>query len=72
MTPEPLWRVSAYDGQPHGFYELGPDFSQALCSHSVPTSRLRDEAGETRCIACLLVFGDDLAVAKGDPGGWRD
>lgn len=71
MAGEPTWRVSAYDGQPHGFYELGPDFSQALCSHSVPTVKLRDESGETRCIACLLVYGADLTTKHGDRGAWR-
>jgi hypothetical protein len=71
---ELLWRVSGYDGKVHAFTELGASFSEALCSHSIPTGHLSDPDGRhaLRCVVCLLVFGGDLVAKRGDPGGWRD
>jgi len=66
------WMVSSYDLTSHAFRDLGDiiGFSEALCSHSVPTDRVVGERGEKRCIACLLIHGGDLADRGGDPGGW--
>lgn len=68
MADEPLWRVSGYDGQAHAFYTLGEVFSEALCDHSAPAEKLRTEEGRRaqRCLACLLIFGSDLADRIGD------
>jgi hypothetical protein len=49
---------------------VGQTFGEALCDHSVPNSKIaRDDQGR-RCIACLLMVGDLLAVAQGD-ALWR-
>lgn len=71
---EPHWRVSGYDDRSHCFYDLGELFSSAVCQHSVPAAKLTQETGRhaLRCVACLLIFGGDLAAKHGDPGGWAE
>jgi hypothetical protein len=69
-----LWRISGSDLQEHGFYEIheGVNVSEALCTHSVPSDRLvegqRDGIAAPRCVACLLIHGNDLADRHGDLG----
>lgn len=67
-----VWMVSGYDLQAHAFPTLGDTMSEALCSHSVPPDRFQDPEGlhASRCVACLLIHGGDLAERHGDPGGW--
>jgi hypothetical protein len=43
--------------------------SEALCTHSVPSDRLTDLGGQ-RCVACLLIFGGDLADQHGNQQDW--
>lgn len=59
------WRVSGYDLRRHAFLKIGETFSEAVCSHSVPTDRLVDlPAGQ--CPACQLILGDMLADQHGE------
>lgn len=69
---EVTWLTSGYDFKQHAFYQVGTgrNVSEALCTHSVPSDRLTDLGG-TRCVACLLIFGGDLADQHGNQQDWR-
>jgi hypothetical protein len=71
---DPLWLVSGHDLQSHAFPRVGEgrEVAEALCSHSVPSDRLQNPEGlhASRCVACLLIHGGDLAEQRGDPGRW--
>lgn len=72
MSGEPRWFLSRYDDKVHAFEidQSSPCFSEALCSHTAPNTRvICTDAGE-RCLACLLIHGDRLADRQGDPS-WR-
>lgn len=66
------WWRSGYDDQIHAFraVKVGQTFSEALCEHSVPTSKITPTDQGRRCIACLLVAGDLLSTTQDDPL-WR-
>jgi hypothetical protein len=57
------WWRSGYDEQVHAFgvEQAGERFAEALCEHSVPTEKLTLSDEGRRCMACLLIYGDQLA-----------
>lgn len=71
-----VWRRSSYDQQVHAFplaqvAEAGRRYLEAVCSHSAPPVALEptlDPPGMGTCMSCLLILGDRLADAGGDPG----
>lgn len=66
------WWLSGYDNRVHAFAsdEAGRDFGEALCEHSVPNTKITCTDEGTRCLACLLIFGDMLADNLGEVA-WR-
>ncbi|MGH3860853.1 hypothetical protein [Actinokineospora sp.] len=72
QADEPRWYLSRYDDHVHAF---DPDqsstaYSAALCSHTAPNTRIICTDHGTRCLACLLIHGDQLADRNGDVS-WR-
>lgn len=67
--------MSGYDLHMHLFYAVDTDqgFLEALCGHSVTTSRLVDPTGlnPQKCMQCLLAHGAALADEHGDSANWR-
>ena len=78
-----VWRRSGHDDQVHAFplaqaAEPGRGYLEVLCTHSAPPTVLKPAvhlAGHwsalldvSTCMACLLIVGDQLADAGGDPG----
>jgi hypothetical protein len=61
-----IWKVSPWDGEVHGFRELGGDTAKAVCEHSAPIGKLADAGDQRRCLRCLLFHGDELADHIGD------
>lgn len=67
-----VWLISGNDFQTHAFYDVDKavGFLEALCEHSVPPDRLVDPKDTAltprRCVACLLMHGNDLANEHGD------
>jgi hypothetical protein len=57
------WWRSDYDDQVHAFHheQASKDYGEALCEHSVPTSKITCTDEGRRCMACLLMVGDLLA-----------
>jgi hypothetical protein len=57
------WWLSGYDGQVHAFRtdQASAEFGEAMCEHSVPTSKITCTDEGRRCMACLLLVGDLLA-----------
>lgn len=62
-SPGWTWMVSPYDEQLHCFEALGEHFAEAMCSHCAPRLKLTpddEECSAPRCVACLLIHGDEL------------
>ncbi|HET9142983.1 TauD/TfdA family dioxygenase [Actinophytocola sp.] len=61
------WLLSPWDHLVHAFRveKIGEVVAEALCEHSATASRLTDQDGR-RCLACLLLHGDDLAGRHGE------
>lgn len=62
MSGEPpvvRWAVSPYDGKQHIVGHVIGEITEALCEHSVPTSRLTDPGGEPQCMLCVMMLGFD-------------
>jgi hypothetical protein len=57
------WWRSDYDDQVHAFAtaQASNQYGEALCEHSVPTSKITCTDEGRRCVACLLMVGDLLA-----------
>jgi hypothetical protein len=73
---EVVWLISGNDFQEHAFHDVDETkgFLEALCEHSVQPDRLvnPNETALTakRCVACLLIHGDELADQHGDDTDW--
>lgn len=65
------WLLSPWDHLVHAFRDdkIGEIVAEALCDHSATTSRLTNQDGR-RCLACLLLHGDDLANLHGEMNRW--
>lgn len=64
---ELIWRLSPWDHRVHAFRALAPVASEAICSHSALTIRLREPSETDRkCQACMLLHGVELAERHGD------
>ncbi|MGB3440938.1 MAG: hypothetical protein WBA97_19490 [Actinophytocola sp.] len=71
MADQVAWFLSGWDLKVHAFQALGEVVSEAVCTHSALTSRLVEPTGnETKCLGCLLIFGDQLATRHGN-AAWR-
>jgi hypothetical protein len=57
------WWRSDYDDQVHAFAgeQASKEYGEALCEHSVPTSKITCTDEGRRCMACMLMVGDLLA-----------
>ena len=67
----PLWRWS-WDHLVHGFVELGELTSTGLCGHVASTTTLQEPAESIRrCVACLLIHGQQLDDKTAERGDWR-
>lgn len=66
------WYLSQWDNQVHAFPERQPSltYSEALCEHTVPNTRVICTHEGVRCTACLLIHGDELADRQGDGARW--
>lgn len=66
------WCLSQWDNQVHAFPEdqRSPSYSEALCEHSAPNTRITRTDKGARCVACLLIHGDALADRLGDAARW--
>ena len=67
------WLLSPWYHLVHAFPDgkIGEVVAEALCEHSALASRLSDEDGR-KCLACLLLHGDELAARHGDANRWGD
>lgn len=65
------WWRSGYDDQVHAFRteQAGNSYGEALCEHSVPTTKITCTDEGRRCMACLLMVGDLLAERQ--DSNWR-
>jgi hypothetical protein len=65
------WLLSPWDHRVHAFRDekIGEVVAEALCEHSATASRLTNQDGR-RCLACLLLHGDDLATLQGETNRW--
>ena len=67
------WLLSPWDQLVHAFPDekIGEVVAEAMCSHSAMASHLSNEDGR-RCLACLLLHGDELAAQHGEANRWGD
>ncbi|HEU5475722.1 MAG TPA: hypothetical protein VFV67_34205 [Actinophytocola sp.] len=72
MTTTVVWMRSEYDRRLHAFDpdKIGSEFAEALCDHSAPVKCLQRTETGTRCYACLLLHGADLADNQGEAAKW--
>jgi hypothetical protein len=64
------WLVSPWDGQTHAFTR-GEQVAQAVCDHSAPPDRLTlPTVMGSKCLACLIIHGLELADEQGRHGEW--
>lgn len=71
---ELLWRES-WDHYAHGFRTFGELTSTGLCGHDTRTSSLPSKDPPDyirRCVACLLIHGQELAARRGDGTDWSE
>ncbi|MFC5285606.1 hypothetical protein ACFPM7_00955 [Actinokineospora guangxiensis] len=62
------WRRSAYDDRVHAFpAEDRASLIEALCAHTVPYAKAARTHSGLRCVSCLLIVGDALAVHSPGP-----
>lgn len=68
--PQVSWHRSVRDLQwSHAYEVVSEQFSEALCTHSVPTSLLvaaSERMPDDACHGCRLVIGDLIAASLGD------
>jgi hypothetical protein len=67
-TNDVSWRTSPYDAaHVHAFRPFDGGVAEALCTHSVPAAQVSEEDDSAaKCVACLLILGDQLADVHGD------
>lgn len=64
---ELIWRLSPWDLRVHAFRTLTAVASEAICTHSALTTRLREpNDADRKCHACMLLHGIELAERHGD------
>lgn len=66
------WLLSTYDQQVHAFptEQDSAVYRAAKCDHTAPTTRVINTDEGRKCIACLVIVGDELAQKLGD-SVWR-
>lgn len=66
------WYLSQWDNQVHAFPEEqeSASYSEAICEHTAPNTRVIHTDRGVRCVACLLIHGDELADRLRDAARW--
>jgi hypothetical protein len=66
------WWVSHYDQWVHAYRARGEIYSEAVCTHTTMSSKLTDDDGTAvRCMACVLIVGDELTEHHAERDRWQ-